>query len=106
MVEPLSPERRAALPALLPAWTAVPGRDAIARTYRFRDFVEAFGFMSRVALLAEKGDHHPEWSNTWNRVTVTLTTHDAAPASGGALSERDVTLARAMDALVPGSGPA
>ena len=95
MIAPLTPERRAELPVLLPGWAMVAGRDAIARTYRFRDFVEAFGFMSRVALLAEKHDHHPEWFNVWNRVEVTLTTHDA-----GGLSERDVALAQAMDALV------
>ncbi|WP_376100305.1 4a-hydroxytetrahydrobiopterin dehydratase [Roseomonas sp. CCTCC AB2023176] len=95
MVAPLTSQRRAELPALLPGWTVVEGRDAIARTFRFRDFVEAFGFMSRVALLAEKQDHHPEWFNVWNRVEVVLTTHDA-----GGLSERDVMLAQAMDALV------
>lgn len=100
-VPPLSPERRAELPRLLPGWTPVEGRDAIARTFRFRDFSEAFAFMTRAALLAEKHDHHPEWSNVWNRVEVTLTTHDAAPEKGGALSERDVAMAAAMDALAP-----
>ena len=62
---------------------------------RFKDFSEAWGFMSRVALLAEKQDHHPEWFNVWNRVEITLSTHDA-----GGLSARDVALARAIDALV------
>ena len=73
----------------------VEGRDAIAREFRFRDFSEAFGFMSRVALLAEKQDHHPEWSNVWNRVEITLSTHDA-----GGLSRRDIKLAQAIDGLL------
>ena len=72
----------------------VPGRDAIQRDFAFRDFVEAWGFMARVALLAEKQDHHPEWSNVWNRVSITLATHDA-----GGLSARDIKLAQAIDAL-------
>ena len=77
----------------LPQWREVEGRGAIARTFRFKDFNEAFGFMSRVALLAEKMDHHPEWSNVYNRVDVTLTTHDA-----GGVTEKDVAMAKAMDA--------
>jgi 4a-hydroxytetrahydrobiopterin dehydratase len=85
--------RREAL-ASLPGWTEVEGRDAITRTYAFADFVAAFGFMARVALVAEKMDHHPEWFNVYGKVQVTLTTHDA-----GGLSELDVTLARTMDAL-------
>lgn len=85
---------RAALPQTLPEWRLVDGRDAIQRSFRFRDFNEAWGFMSRVALLAERRDHHPEWSNTWNRVDITLSTHDA-----GGLSERDVALAQAIDRL-------
>jgi 4a-hydroxytetrahydrobiopterin dehydratase len=72
----------------------VPGRDAIQRDFAFADFSAAWGFMSRVALLAEKQDHHPEWSNVWNRVSITLSTHDA-----GGLSARDLTLAQAIDAL-------
>ena len=95
MVEPLSPARRQALPGLLPAWSLAEDRDALCRSFRFRDFPEAFGFMARVALLAEKQDHHPEWSNVWNRVEIALTTHDA-----GGLSERDVTMAAAIDALM------
>ena len=73
------PSRIGAAAALkdLPGWTAVEGRDAIGRTYRFRDFNAAFGFMTRVALVAEKLDHHPEWANVYNRVEVTLATHDA-----------------------------
>jgi 4a-hydroxytetrahydrobiopterin dehydratase len=74
----------------------VQGRDAITRSFRFRDFSEAWGFMSRVALAAEAEDHHPEWSNVWNRVEITLTTHDA-----GGLSARDIRLAQVIDALVP-----
>jgi len=70
------------------------GRDAVRREFRFRDFSEAWGFMARVALLAEAQDHHPEWRNTYNRVEILLTTHDA-----GGLSERDLRLARAIDGL-------
>ena len=73
-----------------PGWTR--HGDGIERRYVFRDFIEAFGFMARVALLAEKADHHPEWSNVYNKVDVRLTTHDA-----GGLSVRDFTLARAID---------
>src|SRR5207247_306800 len=76
----------------LPGWAAVPGRDAIARTFRFKDFNAAFGWMTRVALAAEKLDHHPEWSNVYNRVEVTLATHDAA-----GVTALDVALARIMD---------
>jgi 4a-hydroxytetrahydrobiopterin dehydratase len=78
----------------LPGWTAVEGgRDAIARTYRFVDFNAAFGFMSRVAMKAERLDHHPEWFNVYNRVDVTLTTHDA-----GGVTALDVRFATFMDA--------
>jgi 4a-hydroxytetrahydrobiopterin dehydratase len=96
MVARLDEAARAGLAAALPGWRMVEGRDAIRRDFRFRDFNEAWGFMARVALLAERQDHHPEWFNVWNRVEVTLSTHDA-----GGLSERDVTLARAIDALTP-----
>jgi 4a-hydroxytetrahydrobiopterin dehydratase len=78
-----------------PAWEMVEGRDAIARAFRFADFSAAFAFMTRVALLAEKADHHPEWSNVYNRVDVVLTTHDA-----GGLSQQDLDLAQAIDKLV------
>jgi 4a-hydroxytetrahydrobiopterin dehydratase len=81
--------------ASLPLWTHDPDRDAITRRFTFTDFNQAFGFMARVALLAEKADHHPEWSNVWNRVDVLLTTHDA-----GGLSTRDIQMAQAIDALV------
>ena len=74
----------------LPGWNR--DGDAIARHYRFADFAHAFAFMTRVALLAEKADHHPEWSNVWNRVDIALTTHDA-----GGLSRRDIELAHAID---------
>ena len=94
MVDKLSPDARTALPRTLPLWTPTPGRDAITRSFRFPDFAAAWAFMSRVALLAEKHDHHPEWSNTYNRVDITLTTHDA-----GGLSARDTTLALAIDAI-------
>lgn len=96
MVEKLTPAERAALPGELPDWSPLADRDAIRRSWRFRDFSQAWGFMSRVALLAEKHDHHPEWSNVWNRVEITLSTHDA-----GGLSARDIALAKAIDALGP-----
>jgi len=82
----------AAALARLDGWTAVEGRDAIGRTFRFADFNAAFGWMTRVALAAEKLDHHPEWSNVYGRVEVILATHDA-----GGVTELDVTLARLMD---------
>lgn len=92
----LSPERKQTLAGELPGWAVVetPQRDALHKVFRFADFVAAWGFMSRVALVAEKLDHHPEWTNVYNRVEVTLSTHDA-----GGLTERDVTLAKAMDRL-------
>ena len=86
-------ERDAAL-AALPEWTLRADGMAIERELRFKDFSEAWAFLSRVALLAEKHDHHPEWSNVYNRVAITLTTHDA-----GGLSERDAKLARAIGML-------
>jgi 4a-hydroxytetrahydrobiopterin dehydratase len=93
-VEKLTEAARTAALAELSAWTLAEGRDAIQRTFAFRDFSRAWGFMSRVALLAETLDHHPEWFNVYGRVEVTLSTHDA-----GGLTERDVRLARAMDAI-------
>jgi 4a-hydroxytetrahydrobiopterin dehydratase len=98
MVTTLSEAERAGLAQALPEWSLVEGRDAIRRVFRFQDFSEAWAFMSRVALLAEKQDHHPEWVNVWNRVEIVLSTHDA-----GGLSLRDVTLARAIDAIAPAS---
>jgi 4a-hydroxytetrahydrobiopterin dehydratase len=81
--------------AALPEWTLREDGLAITRRFLSKDFSEAFAFMTRVALLAEKADHHPEWANVWNRVDITLTTHDA-----GGLSERDVALAKAIEGLV------
>lgn len=96
---PLTPADRARdLPRLARSgWRAVEGRDAIRKIWVFADFSEAFGFMTRAALAAEKADHHPEWSNVWATVDVTLTTHDC-----DGLSDRDLALARIFDAL--GSG--
>lgn len=90
----LTDAERATLGTRLPDWSMVPGRDAIQRRFTFADFNAAFGFMSRVALLAERQDHHPEWFNVWNRVDITLSTHDA-----GGLSLRDIALAEAIDAV-------
>ena len=78
----------------LSGWSAVYGRDAICKTFEFADFNEAWGFMSRVAVKAEAMNHHPEWFNVWNRVDVTLATHDA-----GGVTELDTTLARFMDSM-------
>ena len=85
--------RKSAL-AKLNGWSEVSGRDAITKKFIFKNFSEAFGFMSRVALVAEKMDHHPEWSNVYKTVDVTLSTHDA-----GGLTELDVRLAEAMDKI-------
>ena len=95
MIEQLTNDERAAALDKLGEWDFDEARDALTRRFMFADFVEAFGFMARVALLAERADHHPEWSNVYNRVDILLTTHDA-----GGLSTRDVALAREIDALV------
>ncbi len=97
MLATLSQTQREALADSLPAWRMAPDRDALVRQFGFPDFSAAWGFMCRVALLAEQQDHHPEWQNVYNRVTITLTTHDA-----GGLSARDVRLALAIDALPAG----
>ena len=97
MVTRLTEEERGAALADLSDWTYDADRDAIKRSFRFDDFTAAFAFMTAVALMAEKADHHPEWFNVYNRVDIALTTHDA-----GGLSQRDVALARKIDALVPG----
>jgi 4a-hydroxytetrahydrobiopterin dehydratase len=89
----VGPARTAAL-ATLKGWTEVQGRDAITRTFEFKDFNQAFGFMTRAALVAEKSDHHPEWFNVYKKVEVTLSTHDA-----GGLTQKDIALATAMDRL-------
>ncbi len=94
MVDKLSPAEWRQAMARLEGWKRVRGRDAIRKAYRFKDFNEAFGFMGRIALMAEKMDHHPEWLNVYNRVEITLTTHDA-----GGVSARDVELARFIDSI-------
>ena len=91
----LTGTERAALLTALPAWTLNTSPESLHREFRFRDFNEAWGFMNRVALLAEQQDHHPDWSNVWNTVRITLTTHDA-----GGLTANDVRLAKAIDALL------
>jgi 4a-hydroxytetrahydrobiopterin dehydratase len=98
MASKLTGEPRRAALAGLPGWNEVDGRDAIAKSFKFADFNAAFGFMSRVALMAEKLDHHPEWLNVYNKVDVTLSTHDA-----GGVTERDVTLARFIDQAARGA---
>ena len=90
----LSVDQRQMLPATLPQWTV--DQQSISRELVFRDFNEAFGFMSRVALLAESRNHHPNWSNVYNRVSITLSTHDL-----GGLSDLDIELAAAIDQLLP-----
>jgi 4a-hydroxytetrahydrobiopterin dehydratase len=96
-IEQLSEAERADALDGLPDWDYDDSRDAITRSIVFTDFAEAFGFMTQVALIAEKADHHPEWKNVWNRVEILLTTHDA-----GGLSERDIELAEAIDAILEG----
>jgi 4a-hydroxytetrahydrobiopterin dehydratase len=95
MISQLDEAERAEALDALGEWDYDEARDAISRRFLFADFSEAFAFMARVALLAEKQDHHPEWSNVWNRVDIVLTTHDA-----GGLSARDVKMAEAIDGLV------
>ena len=94
MVQKLDEAERNALLARFPQWTHEPSRDAITRQFKFDDFARAFGFMASIAIIAEKMDHHPEWSNVYNRVDILLTTHDA-----DGLSERDAKLAEAIEAL-------
>ena len=94
MAQKLTADARNSALAKLAGWSEVQGRDAITRKFVFKDFNEAFGFMTRVALIAEKRDHHPEWFNVYKTVEVTLSTHDA-----GGLTEKDVALAQAMDKL-------
>ena len=85
----------------LPGWTEAKDRDAIRKTFQFADFNEAFGFMTRVALQAEKMNHHPEWFNVYNRVEVVLSTHDS-----GGVTERDIKLARFIEKSASGRGAA
>ena len=94
MAERLSEEARKAALQELPGWVETTGREAIARTFVFKDFNEAFGFMARAALVAEKSDHHPEWRNVYRTVEVVLTTHDA-----GGVTPLDIELAKAMNAI-------
>ncbi|MFQ6547145.1 4a-hydroxytetrahydrobiopterin dehydratase [Aestuariibius sp. 2305UL40-4] len=96
MTKKLTDDQRAEMlpPLKETGWSKADGRDAIKKTYEFRNFVEAFGFMSKAALWAEKMNHHPEWSNVYKTVEVTLTTHDA-----DGVSELDIKLAKKMDAL-------
>ena len=94
MAERLSAAARAAAFKELTGWSEVSGRDAIARTFSFKDFNEAFGFMARVALVAEKSDHHPEWRNVYKTVEVVLSTHDA-----DGVTSLDVDLAKAMNRI-------
>src|SRR5919108_2401387 len=94
MAQKLTATARQSALGKLKGWSEVEGRDAISRKFQFKDFNEAFGFMARAALIAEKLDHHPEWFNVYNKVEVTLSTHDA-----GGVTERDVQLAQAMDRL-------
>ena len=93
-VSKLDDAARAAVMAKLPDWTYDVDAMGIRRNLRFTDFPDALGFMARVAILAEKADHHPEWFNVYNRVEILLTTHDA-----GGLSQRDVDLATAIDSI-------
>ena len=95
MIARLNDTQRTELLAAHPDWSLEPDRDAITRTFKFSDFSQAFAFMTRVALLAEVQDHHPEWSNVYNRVTIALTTHDADGLSG-----RDARMAASIDALL------
>lgn len=94
MAEKLTTAARAAALAELPDWKKAGDRDAIQKSFKFKDFIEAWGFMNRAALIAEKMNHHPEWFNVYNRVEVVLTTHDC-----DGLSELDVKLAKKMDSL-------
>ena len=94
MAERMSTEARKSALKGLPGWLELPGREAITRTFTFKDFNEAFGFMARAALVAEKNDHHPEWRNVYKTVEVVLATHDA-----GGVTKRDIELATAVNAI-------
>jgi len=94
MVDLLSGADRAKALNGLDGWQEVEGRDALTKSYKFKDFNAAFGWMARVAMIAERLDHHPEWFNVWNKVDVTLATHEA-----GGVTERDIALASRMDGL-------
>jgi 4a-hydroxytetrahydrobiopterin dehydratase len=95
MIKSITPDQRADLAARFPLWAHQPERDALFRRFQFKDFSQAFAFMTRVALLAEKMDHHPEWSNVYNRVEIVLTTHDC-----NGLSARDLSMVEAIEELL------
>lgn len=95
MADKLKPEEIAAARSKLTGWTLADGDKQLKRAFKFKDFSEAFGFMSRVALLADKAEHHPDWSNSYNKVEIVLSTHDA-----GGLTQKDVDLAEKISALV------
>ncbi len=95
MADKLKPEDIAAARSKLSGWSVENGEKELKRTFKFKDFSEAFGFMARVALLADKADHHPDWSNSYNKVEIVLSTHDA-----GGLTQKDVDLAEKISALV------
>jgi len=97
MAQKLDEAARRTMAQRVSGWAMVEGRDAIAKTFKFKDFNAAFGFMTRAALVAEQMNHHPEWLNVWNRVDVTLSTHEA-----GGLTELDLELAEAMDRIAAG----
>jgi 4a-hydroxytetrahydrobiopterin dehydratase len=95
MAGKLKPEEIAAARSKLAGWTIEDGETKLKRSFKFKDFSEAFGFMSRVALLADKADHHPDWSNSYNKVDIVLSTHDA-----GGVTQKDVDLAQKISALI------
>lgn len=99
MAQRLSAEERKSALGALPGWSEVGGREAIAKTFVFKDFNEAFGFMARAALVAEKHDHHPEWTNVYKKVEVVLATHDA-----GGVTALDIELAKAMNTIAAALG--
>lgn len=94
MADKLDAQAREQALSALPGWTYDGSHDAICKTFAFKDFSQAFAFMTRCALAAEKMDHHPDWSNVWNKVSITLTSHDVK-----GLSARDAALAKAIEAL-------
>lgn len=94
MADRLTTEARDAALKDMPGWSVVADRDAVTRTFEFRNFQEAFGWMTRIALIAEKMDHHPEWFNVYKTVTVTLSTHDA-----GGVTDLDIEMAKKMDRI-------
>ncbi len=102
MVSQLTDTERNSALKQLSGWEYDAKRDAISRKFEFFDFAEAFAFMARVAIHSEKADHHPEWSNVYNKVDVTLTTHDAKRPSGenGGLSERDIDMAKKIESFL------